>query len=616
MRIPLRLRVLAGQAANLVLVVLVWVGAFFLLMELGRSAQAILSENYRSIEAANGMLHALARQEAVELAALAGSAPAMEDAFTAAESEFLQWLAREKDNITLPGEREAAHAAESLYTVYLGRHRVFARVLGMGTAAARGYYAAEIVPARRAVAAQAARLVEMNREQMFGASRNTHRTAVRSLVLVILVGVLALVGGILLSVWLSRRITAPVRRLTALTNEVAEGNLDVYIAPPSQDEIGQLALSFDAMVRRLKQYRDMDVARLVAERTKADAVIAVIGDGIITFDAEYRITSANTAALAALGLSREKTIGRHFLEVLNDERMFEQLRSTHERGGTPAGADQELAVERGERTFHYRYAFTPIVTDDGRSLGVVLFLQDISKFRELDRLRTEFVLTASHELKTPLTALTMAVRLLEELPLDERGRELVATAREETDRLRATVYELLDLSRIESGRVEMRPQSVDLTLLFERARAAVAAPAEARAVAVATSAPADLPAVRADPERILLVLVNLLGNAVRHSPAGGTVTVSARCVGARVFTTVADEGPGIPAEVQSRVFEPFYRVEGEEARGGSGLGLAIAREIVRAHDGTIWVESELGRGSRFTFALPVAEATGGKESHE
>ncbi|MFO7675703.1 MAG: ATP-binding protein [bacterium] len=614
MRIPLRVRVLVGQAANLALVVLVWVGAFFLLMELGRSAQAILSENYRSIEAAHGMLLALARQDVAELRALAGASASPDEEFTAAEADFFQWLGREKDNITLPGEASAARAAESLYTIHLARHRTFARLLAADPMAARSFYLTRTVPARQAVAVRVSELVELNRGQMHDASLATHRMAVRSLVLTILVGVLALAGGILLSVWLSRRITAPVRRLTALANEVAEGNLDVYIAPPSRDEIGQLAQAFDAMVKRLKQYRDMDVARIVAERTKADAILAVIGDGILTFDSEYKITSANAAALTSVGLHREQVIGRHFLEVLRDERMFGQLRHTHEQGAMPPGADQELEVTRDGRRMHYRYAFTPVRTDEGRSLGVVLFLQDISKFRELDRMRTEFVLTASHELKTPLTALTMAVRLLEELSLDERGRELVATAREETDRLKATVHELLDLSRIESGRVEMRPQRVDLALLLERARAAVTSQAVARSVRLEGELPDDLPPVQADPERILLVLVNLLSNAVRHSPAGAAVTVAARHVGGRVFVTVADEGPGIPAEVQNRVFEPFYRVEGEATQGGSGLGLAIAREIVRAHNGTIWVESELGRGSRFTFALPVAAVAGGKES--
>lgn len=608
MRIPLRVRVLAGQAANLALVVLVWVGAFLLLIELGRSAQSILSENYRSIEAATGMLRALARQDAAQLAALGGSSAGMEDEFTQAETDFLQWLAREKDNITLPGEEAAAADAESLYAVYLARHRAFARMLPFGAVAARSFYETRVVPARQAVEERTEQLIDMNRGQMYEASRRTSRMATRSLALTILVGVLALVGGALLSVWLSRRITAPVRRLTALTREVAEGNLDVYITPPSRDEIGQLAGSFDAMVKRLKQYRDMDVARLVAERTRADAILAVIGDGILTIDADYRVTSVNAAALAAVGRGRDEVIGRHFLEVMRDEAMFEQLKRTHERGEAPAAGEQEFSVERDGRKLHFRYAFTPIRTGDGQSLGVVLFMQDISKFRELDRLKTEFVMTASHELKTPLTSLTMAVRLLEELPLDERGRELVATAREETDRLKSTVYELLDLSKIEAGRIEMHPEPTDLAALCEQAAEALAGPAADKRVRFACAVEGAVPAALADPDKVLLVLANLLGNALRYAPAGGEVRVGARGGHGRVYVSVEDDGPGIPLDAQSRVFEPFYRVEGEEHRGGSGLGLAIAREIIRAHRGAIWVESEPGRGSRFVFTLPTARA--------
>jgi NtrC-family two-component system sensor histidine kinase KinB len=603
MKVPLRYKILAGQTANLALVLLVWLGAFYLLSQLGQSANSILRENYRSIEAAQGMIQSVQRQDAAQLRLLLGEAASARRGFASDQNTFAQWLATQKANITIPGERALTAAVESLYTDYLDAQMTLATAMTADTAGARSYYEGSCVPIRERLVARLDELITLNRTQMYSASRATHYMASRSLILSVAGGLLVLLGGTLLSSWLSKRISEPVRRLTELSHEVAEGNLDVFIHSTSHDEIGQLASEFDRMVKRLKEYRDMDVARIIAERTRADAILAAIGDGVIMFDSDLRISSANEAALAAVGRDRQEVVGRHFLELFRNESMFERLKLVFEGKPTPGREDDDFEFERSGRKYSYRYSFTGITTEKGARIGVVLLLQDISKFRELERLKTEFIMTASHELKTPLTPLTMAVHLLEEANLPERQRELVSSAREEVERLQRTVHELLDLSRIEAGRTALQLQPVDMRALCRRAADAAQSMAKEQGVALELRLGDDVPTVSADPERIVLVISNLLDNAVKYTPEGGRVALAVAAVGNHVLVSVEDTGPGIPPEYQSRVFEPFFRVQAEEKQGGTGLGLAIAREVVHAHGGTIWVESEPGKGSRFVFSL-------------
>jgi NtrC-family two-component system sensor histidine kinase KinB len=613
MRVPLRYKILAGQTANLALVLLVWLGAFYLLSQLGQSANSILRENYRSIEAAQGMVQSLRVLDAAQLRLLLGQGASARREFAQAQNTFAQWLAIQKANITIPGEQSLTAAVESLYTDYLDAQMGLATTAEANSADAVGYYETRCVPIRDHSLARLDSLIVINRAQMYSASRATHTMASRSLVLSVVGGLLVLLGGILFSSWLSKRISEPVRRLTELSHEVAEGNLDVFIRPTSHDEIGQLASEFDRMVKRLKEYRDMDIARVIAERTRADAILAAIGDGVIMFDSDLKVSSANEAALAVVGHDRQQVVGRHFLELFRNEAMFERLKLVFEGKPTPGREDEDLEVERSGRRYSYRYSFTGITTEKGERIGVVLLLQDISKFRELDRLKTEFIMTASHELKTPLTPLTMAVHLLEEANLPERQRELVSSAREEVERLQRTVHELLDLSRIEAGRAALQLQPVDLRALCRRAADAAQPVAKEHGVALELRLDADVPAVPADPERIVLVISNLLDNAVKYTPAGGRVTLAVAAIGNHVLVSVEDNGPGIPPEYQSRVFEPFFRVRAEERQSGTGLGLAIAREVVHAHGGTIWVESEAGKGSRFVFSLASKQEHPAKE---
>jgi NtrC-family two-component system sensor histidine kinase KinB len=255
------------------------------------------------------------------------------------------------------------------------------------------------------------------------------------------------------------------------------------------------------------------------------------------------------------------------------------------------------------------FAVTAICGKDRSLLGVVLLLKDITRLKEVERLKSEFVMAASHELRTPLTSLGMSVDLLLEHAahrLAEKDRHLLTAAHEEVHRMKALVNDLLDLSKIEAGRIELAFETVSVATLFDHAETVFKNQLGIKNVTLTSQLASDLPNVRADANKITWVLTNLISNALRYVRKGGQIQLTAQKAGPQVHLAVKDDGPGIPPEYQSKIFEKFVQVKGQES-GGTGLGLSICKEIVRAHGGAIWVESSVGQGSTFLFTLPISK---------
>jgi two-component system, NtrC family, sensor histidine kinase KinB len=277
-------------------------------------------------------------------------------------------------------------------------------------------------------------------------------------------------------------------------------------------------------------------------------------------------------------------------------------------GYVPRGFEDAVQVPSlmGDRYFLPRGA--PVYETRGVVIGATVILQDITRLRRFEELKNDLVATVAHEFRTPLTSLRMAVHLCTEQvagPITDKQAELLHAAREDCDRLQGMVDDLLDLSRIESGRVELFPLPTAVSQLVRSAIEEHQGNAADKGLDLAYDSPLPEARVLADHERIGHVFSNLIGNALRHTPAGGQVSLSAALLDGSVRFTVADNGKGIPQEFRERVFEKFFRVPDTEPRG-TGLGLYIAREIVRGHGGDIGVDSEPGKGSSFWFTLPLA----------
>ena len=453
--------------------------------------------------------------------------------------------------------------------------------------------------------------MDLNHETMYAASSRANKLAVQTVVSMSVIGAVAVMLGIGFSFFLSHLISRPVSELTEAALHIAQGDYGVQVPVRGSGELALLTEEFNRMTDKLRQYHELNIGQVMAEKGKSEAIVQSMDDGIMVVDDKLMISNINPKAAQIFQVSREDALGKHIFEVARQETLLNFLKQSLESGQAPKikEGDDVLAVQADGASQYFQFSIVPLRTPSASLGGLVLLLRDITRLHELDRLKSEFVMIASHELRTPLTSINLAVDMLRESApgrLTDKEIGLLDACHEDVQRLRALVNDLLDLSKIEAGKLELAFESVTPAFLADQAVAVMKTQAEAKKITLAVNLPADLPAVTADPGKIVWVLVNLLANAVRFTPEGGHISLSGERVGGQVHLAVTDDGQGVPVEVQPRIFDKFVQVKGGGTIGGSGLGLAICREIVRAHRGAIWLDSVPGAGSTFTFALPMA----------
>ncbi len=610
----LKKKILLGYGVAFALMGLVVVWAVENLISLGKASDAILRENYWSILAAENMVDALERQDSAILIMFLNDAQKGISQFRENEALFLQWLARAKDNITIKGEAELVKSLEADYGEYRHRFSELTDLLGVQTLPSEhplSIYQESIYPLFAKVREACVRLRNLNEETMYAASVQAGRVAGRAIWSTVFVSASGMVIAFIFSLWLAERITRPLRRFMDASRKISSGEYMVQVPVESGDELGHLAGEFNQMASQLARYHEMNIEQIISEKSKGEAILASIEDGMVVFDINLRVNGINPAARRILNLEFTECANLPCPDFFPAPKVCELIRKTVETGMQPNVPEEQRVVTlpEGERSRHYLFSVTAIRGKDRNLLGIVLVLRDITRLKEVEQLKSEFVMAASHELRTPLTSMGMSIDLLLEhvAPgLAEKDRELLQAAHEEVHRMKALVNDLLDLSKIEAGRIDLEFESLPVQTLFEHVGVIFKGQSEMKHVELTWEALDDLPNLRADANKITWVLTNLVSNALRYVSEGGRIQLMANRVGPHVHLSVRDNGPGIPPEYQTKIFQKFMQVKGREA-GGTGLGLAICKEIVRAHGGAIWVESLPGQGSTFTFTVPVAQ---------
>jgi len=581
------------------------------LVSLGKATDAILSENYRSILAAENMVDAIERQDSGILLVFLGDMENGIVQFRENEAIFLEWMARAKDNITIPGESKLIQAIESDYAIY---RRAFSLLTDMGGTAKRtlqpGDYQKTIYPLFTKVREGCIGLRRLNEETMYAAGAEAERVARRAIWSTVLVAATALILVLMFSMFLAERIVRPIRHFMEASRRISAGDYAVQVSVETRDELGELAGEFNRMARQLDHYHKMNIDQIISEKNKGEAILSSIEDGLVTFDTRLNVTGINPAARRMLDLGFAERAELCCRDILSDPNVCDLIQKTVAADTPPEVPDERriIKISRDDSALHYLFSVTAIRGPEHHLSGVVLLLRDVTRLKEVERLKDEFVMAASHELRTPLTSLGMSVDLLLEHAADglaEKDRELLQAAHEEVHRMKALVNDLLDLSKIEAGRIEMEFENVSISTLFDHVQAVFKSQAEIKAISLTSAVTGDPPRVRADANKITWVLTNLVSNALRYVGKGGHIELMACRIGPHIHLSVRDSGPGIPPEYQSRIFQKFVQIKGREGTG-SGLGLAICKEIVRAHGGAIWVESSPGENCTFTFTLPAA----------
>jgi len=599
----LRQKLSLGFGGLLLIILIIGIQNILHLTQLGPAIDVILRENYRSVIACQEMKESLERMDSGILFVLLGEKEKGAELIQKNEAAFERALQAELNNITVPGEGEKAARLQELFKQYKASLHEVQGLRGPIGHQREAYFSKQL-PLFLQIKETADDILHVNQKNMSDANDRARRGAAsarKQMYVFLFFGMIVAVGFVLFT---GRWILRPINRLIRSAEDIKRGNLELVVQSDSQDEIGKLSEAFNEMALALRESRRNDQTKLIRIQRATEQTFNSLPDAVAIVDPGGKVEVATETAKNVFGLKPNKQIqnlplrwaGEIFTEALRVGRTI-----------VPKG-EQRIFQHFVEGEEHYfSPEAIPILDQDRQPTGVVLVLQDVTQEREQDELKRGIISTVSHQLKSPLTSIRMAIHLLLEERvggLTPKQVELLVAAREDSDRLHSILNNLLDISRIESGKVPMDFRKISSHSLVLEALGPFRTDFKDRGVTLTMELPDDLPEVWADTARMNHVFSNLLSNALRYTPPGGTVTVTARADEEWIHFFVSDTGRGIASQYLTTVFEKFFRVPDQGGAGtGVGLGLAIVKEIVEAHGGKIKVESRLGEGSTFTFTL-------------
>ncbi|MBN8784708.1 MAG: PAS domain-containing sensor histidine kinase [Sphingobacteriales bacterium SCN 48-20] len=536
----------------------------FHLVRLKNDATLILKNNYESLD------YTYSLQQIMDTSGEGKILPAAFDSV----------LKKQEQNITEPGEQEATRRVRAAYEKYK---------LDTGKAGLT-----EIRAALHTV-------LRLNMSAIETKNIKAGNTANTALTYITLLAAIIFLIGFTFSFNFPGVLTTPISTLTEGLREIARKNYHFRIHLDRKDEFGQMAESFNDMAERLEYFENSNLNKLIFEKTRAEAVINSLKEASIGIDKNDVILFANDQALQLLGMQTTDVVGKSVEQVSSRNDLFRFL--LEDRGTLP------FKIVLDNRENYFTKEIIEISQQDANSK--VIILRNITSFKELDVAKTNFIATISHELKTPLASSDFSLKLLSDervSTLTEEQRELINNLKQDNQRMLRILSELLNMSQVEAGKIQLDIAETDPVSIIENAVLSVNIAAREKQVVIERVFEKDLPPVKADAEKTTWVLNNFLMNAIKYSSEEQKVILRIYRKEGNVVFSVTDQGPGIPAEYQEKVFDRFFKVPGSKA-GGTGLGLAISREFIEAQGGQIWVESEYGKGSCFGFSLPLA---GGK----
>ncbi len=587
----LQRRIRDGTLLMLALVVLLGVYTLPRLYQLGGAIRATLYRNYVSIEAAQHMHASLTDLQVAEHDGRARTV------LPQSRQMFAKWFDVENHDYTEKGEPELAADIR-------GRgQKLFDEIAASPPGVNHD-------PEFAQLHARLDDLIAMNKAAMFRADSRSIRLGKRlayefagGLALVLLVGAAVSWG-------LGWRLSKPLTELTERLRGISQRKSQVRLGPQPLAELEAVAREFNQMAERLEQYDKLNVERLVYEKSKTEAIIESLEDGVVLIDANGVVAHINEIASLILEVDPADALGSPFDDLSSNHphylRVRDALRTLQRSGGNGQRIEIDLHVRGREHSYVLKPV--PLHHTEGISLGTLLILQDVTYIRDQDRARTNLVATLSHELRTPLTSLALSAELMSR-DLNEsnpKHNELLQVILEECSRMRQLTDNLLNLARGEIPAITLQQKRLDLARLAAEVTKRFTIQAREKHIEVQESIE-QVPEIIGDPVKLSWVISNLVGNALRYTPTGGTIKVSALTSNGSSRLEIADSGPGIPPELKDYIFERFvqYGSDGFE-KGSAGLGLSIVKEIVEAHGGRIFVESNNSHGSKFIVEIPAA----------
>ncbi|QLC65825.1 PAS domain-containing protein [Flavobacterium sp. LPB0248] len=571
MRIKTKLNLGVGLLF-LMIIILSLVSAYSVFL-IKQDTENILKSNYNTLEYSRNMIFAL---------------DGMKSGSTETIQSFEENLEKQTQNITEPGEKQATEKLKASFAL-LSKNNSNETIK---------------VQIRQDIFA----IMKLNLDAIKQKSDIAKHSAETANLSIAIVGTLCFLIAFNLLVNLPNNIANPIRELTLSIKEIANKNYSERVHFTSHSEFGDLAKSFNTMAQKLEEYHDSNVYKLLFEKKRLETLINNMNDPIIGLDNEGIVLFANDEALKIIGLKSEDIIGKPTsqLAVSNDLIRSLILKETE----TPKKQPLKIYAHGKESYFEkeiHNITITPTGEEKEINIGDVIILRNITLFKELDFAKTNFIATVSHELKTPIASIKLSLQLLENGKtgdMNDDQKQLVESIKDDSQRLLKITGELLNLSQLETGNIQLNIGKSNPHEIIKYAVEAVKVQADQKQIQLVVDADENLKNVKADAEKTGWVLINYLSNAIRYSSEKSTILIKLKEENNQMVFQVIDTGKGIDTRYKDRVFDKYFQVPGSQ-KSGTGLGLAISKEFIEAQNGSVGVESNLGLGSTFWFSLKV-----------
>lgn len=454
-------------------------------------------------------------------------------------------------------------------------------------------------------------IMKLNMEAIQRKSKIASETAHNATLWIAITGTLCFIFAFTLLINLPNNISNPIKELSASIKQIADKNYSQRVHFESHDEFGELAKSFNTMAKKLEEYNDSNLSKLLIEKKRIETLINNMHDPVIGLDEKKRILFVNNEALKIIGIKSEDLIGKFAqdISITNDlmRLLIKDLMQLQNENQVQKKQSLNIFADNKESFFEkeiINISVTPTGEIGQKNIGNVIVLKNITPFKELDFAKTNFIATVSHELKTPIAAIKMSLQLLGNQKtgtINDEQKQLIESIKEDSERLLKITGELLNLSQVETGKIQLNIQHSNPNKIVEYAMDAIKVQAAQKEIKLEFVSEEKVPNVKADAEKTAWVLINLLTNAIRYSNQKDKIFINVKRESNSVLFSVKDFGRGIESKYIDKIFTRYFQIPGSGS--GTGLGLSISKEFIEAQGGEISVESEFGYGSTFTIAL-------------
>jgi len=565
MALPIKSKIALGISLLFGLLLTISVVAFIFINLLSAKTENLLTANYLTMRYCNQMRHGLDES--------------LHD--TSAINLFENNLKAQENNITESGESEATQKLRLYFEMFKSGERTRA--------------------VTDTINKQLFAIFMLNQKALEHKNSVALNTASQAKFWISTLTAILVLIGFTLTLNFPGYIADPIRMLTEGIKEIAQKNYSKRIYLDNKDEFGEMAAAYNQMAEKLYEFENSSLSKLMFEKKRVETIINQMEDAVIGLDAENRVLFINHMAEGLFNLKAADIVAKYAPDIaLHNDLLRTVLQKNENNKGL------KIIVDGKESYFTIDYRTVAV---DKNNIGEVLTLKNITSFKELDISKTNLLATISHELKTPISSIKMSTRLINDGrigPLNKEQKELVTNIDEDADRLLRITSELLNMTQIETGNIQLKLQKVPPKEIVTNALQAIQVQAEQKNIQFQVDCPDDLPSVFADSDKTSWVLINFLTNAIKYTPENGNIIVKISPQDNYLQFSVQDVGVGIEEKYLSRIFDRYFKVPGSIEKSSTGLGLAISKEFIDAQRGQIEVKSKYGQGSTFSFLLPVS----------